>query len=145
MENRRIKCWEIQAETGLSRERVICILHGHLLWSKYSARWMPQNFSAFASTAESGVLLLLELMTAVEEKFFRRIVIEDEIWLRNFNPETKQESMGWRHTDSRAFKKFRTQPSAQKVMATIYWDCEGVVMIDDFLKKLQCQASILVG
>ena len=87
----------------------------------------------------------LELMTADEEKFFRRIVIEDETWLRNFNIETKQELIGRKHTDSTVFKKFRTQPSAQKVMTTIYWDCEGALMIDYFLKKLQCQTSILVG
>ena len=46
MGNRRIKCWEISAETGLSRKRVICILHEHLL-SKCSTRWVPRNLSFF--------------------------------------------------------------------------------------------------
>lgn len=35
-----------------------------------------------------------------------------------------------KHADSPAFKKFKTQPSAQKIMATIYWDNEGILMIN---------------
>ncbi|MEW8487805.1 MAG: hypothetical protein AB2705_21715, partial [Candidatus Thiodiazotropha sp.] len=27
-------------------------------------------------------------------------------------------------------KKFKTQPSAGKVMATVFWDAKGVVMLD---------------
>ena len=31
-------------------------------------------------------------------------------------------------------KKFKTQPSAGKVMATVFWDAKGVIMLD-FLPK----------
>ena len=31
-------------------------------------------------------------------------------------------------------KEFKTQPSADKVMATVFWDAEGVIMLD-FLPK----------
>ena len=31
-------------------------------------------------------------------------------------------------------KKFKTQPSSGKVMATVFWDAKGVIMLD-FLPK----------
>ena len=32
-------------------------------------------------------------------------------------------------------KKFKTQPSAGKVMATVFWDAHGVIMLDFLAKK----------
>lgn len=136
MENRRIKVWELAAETGLASGTIFTILHEHLLLSKVSARWVPRNLSAFDKQRRVDCAsAALALMNEDQEKFFARIVTGDETWLRNWDPETKQESMQWKHTDSPVPKKFRTQPSAQKVMATIFWDCEGILMIDYLPKK----------
>ena len=32
-------------------------------------------------------------------------------------------------------KKFKTHPSAGKVMATVFWDAQGVIMLDFLAKK----------
>ena len=32
-------------------------------------------------------------------------------------------------------KKFKTQSSAGKVMATVFWDAQGIIMFTDFLAK----------
>ena len=32
-------------------------------------------------------------------------------------------------------KNFKTQPSTSKVMATVFWDAEGVIMLDFLPKK----------
>ena len=32
-------------------------------------------------------------------------------------------------------KKFKTQPAADKVMATVFWDAKGVIMLDFLPKK----------
>ena len=32
-------------------------------------------------------------------------------------------------------KKFKTQPSAGKMMATVFWDAHGVIMLDFLAKK----------
>jgi len=34
----------------------------------------------------------------------------------------------WRHTSSSKPKKFRTQPSAGKVMLTLFWNTRGVIL-----------------
>ena len=43
-------------------------------------------------------------------------------------------SRQWVGPGSRRPKKFKTQPSAGKVMATVFWDAKGVIMLD-FLPK----------
>ncbi|KAK8398157.1 hypothetical protein O3P69_003826 [Scylla paramamosain] len=47
---------------------------------------------------------------------------------------TKAQSKQWKHYDSPPPKKACVQPSAGKVMLTIFWDQRGVVMMD-FLAK----------
>jgi len=52
----------------------------------------------------------------------------DEIWVHYHQPETKKVSTASHHTSSRKPKKFRTQPSAGKVMLTLLWDERGVIL-----------------
>ena len=45
-----------------------------------------------------------------------------------------QQSMEWRHSGSPRPKKFRVQKSAGKVLASIFWDQDGILLIDYFPK-----------
>ena len=54
----------------------------------------------------------------------------DETWLYHYDPETKQQSMEWRHSRSPRPQKFRVQNSAGKVLASIFWDQDGILLID---------------
>ena len=60
----------------------------------------------------------------------------DETWFYHYDPETKQQSVEWRHSDSTRPKKFRVQKSAGKVLASIFWDQDGILPID-YLPKGQ--------
>ena len=114
----------------------------------------------------------------------RRIVTGDETWIHHYDPETKQQSMQWKHASSpdcgppsqrsaiansnpnlnpnpnpnpnpnamaalcdggpllwRTFamagrprspspRKFKVQASAGKIMCTVFWDSEGILLID---------------
>jgi len=61
----------------------------------------------------------------------------DETWLYYYDPETKQQSMEWLHSGShRPAPKFRVQKSAGKVLASIFWDQDGILLID-YLPKGQ--------
>jgi len=53
----------------------------------------------------------------------------DETWAHHFDPETKQQSKQWKHITSPTPVKFRKIASAGKVMASVFWDSEGVLMI----------------
>jgi len=65
-----------------------------------------------------------------------RLVTMDETWLYHYHPETKQQSMDWRHRGSPHPKKFRVQKSAGRVLASIFWDQDGILHID-YLPKGQ--------
>jgi len=58
-----------------------------------------------------------------------RLVSMDETWLYHYDPETKQQSVEWRHSGSPHPKKFRVQKSAGKVLASIFWDEDGILLI----------------
>jgi len=60
----------------------------------------------------------------------------DETWLYRYDPETKQQSMEWRNSGSPQPKIFRVQKSTGKVLASIFWDRDGIFLID-YLPKGQ--------
>ena len=129
MADRRVKVLEVATECQLSCGTVHNIIHRHLAMSKVSARWVPRNLNAqdwhqrvFASQE------LVELYEANEADFTARLVTGDETWIHHWDPESKQESMQWKLSPPP--KKFRSQSSAVKVMATIFWDSRGILMID---------------
>jgi len=43
-----------------------------------------------------------------------------ETWLYHYDPEKKQQSMGWRNSGSPCPKKFRVQNSAGNILASIF-------------------------
>ena len=73
---------------------------------------------------------LLEVYNANPEDFHTRLVTGDETWLHHWDPDTKNESMQWKRPGSPPPKKFRTQSSASKVMAMVFWDSKGIILID---------------
>jgi histone-lysine N-methyltransferase SETMAR len=58
-----------------------------------------------------------------------RIVTGDETWVHHLEPEIKRQSMEWHHPPSSRKKKFKTAPSAGKVMITVFWDCDGLILV----------------
>ena len=70
---------------------------------------------------------LLEVYNANPEDFHTRLVTGDETWLHHWDPDTKKEFMQWKHPGSPPPKKLRTQPSASKVMAMVFWDSKGII------------------
>lgn len=131
LQDRRLKASQLATECGVSESSVLRILHERLLMSKVSARWVPRMLTPLQK--ESRVLISkenLDLFEEGNEAFLSTIVTGDETWIHHWDPETKQESMQWKHKGSPPPKKFRTQPSAGKIMATIFWDMEGVLLID---------------
>ena len=72
----------------------------------------------------------------VEEKFLLRLVTVDETWVHYYEPENKAQSRQCVGPVSPRPNKFKTQPSAGKVMATVVWDSKGVIMLDFTPKRI---------
>jgi len=100
-------------------------------YSKVCARWVPrmltpENKQVRLTTSRDN----LRQYNVDPAKFLRRYVTMDETWAHHFDPETKQQSKQWKHVASPPPVKFRKIASADKVLASVFWDSKGVLMID---------------
>ena len=59
----------------------------------------------------------------------------DETWVHYYEPKNKAQSRQWVGPGPPRPKKFKTQPSAGKVMATVFWDAKGAFMLDVLPKR----------
>ncbi|KAJ4438821.1 hypothetical protein ANN_14773 [Periplaneta americana] len=64
----------------------------------------------------------------------RWFVTTDQTWVHCYIPETKRQSKQWKHSDSPSPKKTKAVQSAGKVMAYVFWNSRGLIMIDYLAK-----------
>ena len=135
MEDRRVTISSIVESIKISRGSVYSIIHDELHMTKVSARWIPRLLTQIQKQNRAECSQeLLDLCNADEDNFFSRLITVDESWIHHFDPETKQASMQWKHSASPPPKKACVQPSAGKVMLTVFWDECGVIYTD-YLEK----------
>ncbi|GFT18052.1 histone-lysine N-methyltransferase SETMAR [Trichonephila clavipes] len=77
-----------------------------------------------------SALSFLERYSNEGDDFLSHIVTGNEIWVAYVTPESKQQSMEWRHSSSPRKVKFKQTISAQKIMCTVFWDRKGVLLVD---------------
>ena len=100
---------------------------------KLTARWVPKFLSDEQTATRASVYsTLLKRFRSKEDEFLSCLVTVDETWVHYYELENKAQSVG---PVSPRPKKFKTQPSAGKVMATVFWDAQGVIMLDFLAKK----------
>ena len=72
--------------------------------------------------------------------FLHQIVTVDKSRVYHYEPDSKRQSMQWKHLSSPASKKFKIQASAGKVMLTIFWNVNGPILVH-FQEKGQTVTS----
>ncbi|UYV70100.1 hypothetical protein LAZ67_7001795 [Cordylochernes scorpioides] len=101
MLDRRMAVRKIGETLGISKTTVDRIMREHLGLRKVSARWVPKLLTpdqkAVRRRLSSDYLALFE---ANPEEFVNRFVTMDDTWAHHFTPESKQQSMQWRHSGS---------------------------------------------
>ena len=132
--DRRIQLEEIAQALGISHGSVSTIVPDRLGMRKLTARWVPKSLSdeQMATTA-SACSVLLKCFRSKDD-FLLRMVTVDETWVHYYELENKAQSRQRVGSGSPRPKKLKTQPSAGKVMATVFWDAKSVIMLD-FLPK----------
>jgi hypothetical protein len=127
--DRRIILDGIETAIGCSHGIAYGIMHDHLKFWKGCARWVPRELKDREKMNRIGLPLQHLLWYAVEgEDMFNRIVTRNELWVLHYQPESKRASVQWKRPSSPSTKKFKVMPSAGKVMLTIFWDSEGVLL-----------------
>ena len=132
--DRRIQVEEIAQALGISHGSVSSILHDRLGMRKLTARWVPKSLSDEQMANRASVCSAVLKRFRSKDDFLLRLVTVDKTWVRYNELENKAQSRQWVGPGSPRPKKFQTQPSAGKVMATVFWDAKGVIMLD-FLPK----------
>lgn len=135
--DRRVTVRHVSESLGIAIGTVHNIITEDLGMNKVSARWVPRMLTEHQKRNRKMVCRdLLKRFNDDQGTFIDRIVTQDETWVHHYDPETKMQSMQWKHPESPAPRKFRVVPSAKKVMASVFWDSGGVLMVD-YLPKGQ--------
>ncbi|KAJ4436753.1 hypothetical protein ANN_16885 [Periplaneta americana] len=131
MENHRFTITEPSSHfPHMSRSLLHEIVTKHLLFKKVYARWVPKNLTPEHKMQRLGAALtFLQRYHDDGDEFLDRIVTGDETWISHFTPETKQQSMHWRHSGSPVRTKFKHKLSVRKVMCTVFWARKGILLI----------------
>ena len=130
-DDRKLKVREIAKMVNISTERVHNILHNCLNMRKLCARWVPRVLTDQQKLERVDVSQHnLDMFKHNRKEFLRRFVTVDETWIHHYTPETKEQSKQWVEAGGSAPKSSKTQQSAGKVMATVFWDVHGIIHID---------------
>ena len=143
--DRRLKIRDISESLDISKSTVHRIVFDELHYRKVSARWVPKELTACHKTQRlevsqtllnrfrqdvTGVMNASGDVQQYDDSFLGRLITGDETWVHHVTPETKMDSMVWKHTSSPPPKKFKIQPSVKKIMASVFWDAKGVLLLD---------------
>jgi len=105
LEDRRISAKSIAEQLGISRERVGSIIHEDFDMRKLFAKWVSKCLNADQKRQRcQSSEQILEFLLRDPNDFLSRLVTMDETLLYRYDPETKQQSMEWRHSDHPAPK-----------------------------------------
>ena len=125
---------EIAQALGISHGSVSTILQDHLGMRKLTVHWVPKSLSDEQMATRASVCSAFLKLFRSKDDFLLHLVAVDETLVHYYEPENKAQSHQWVGPGSPWPKKSKTQPSAGKVMATVFWDTKGVIMLD-FLPK----------
>ena len=134
--DRRIKMEAIANALHISHGSVSTTLHDWLGMHKLTARWVPKSLSDEQMATRASVYsALLKRFRSKEDDFLSRLVTVEKTWVHYYEPENKAQNCQSVGPGSPRPKKFKTQPSAGKMMATVFLDAQGVIMLDFLAKK----------
>ena len=128
-ENRRITVEEVAGRLNVSVGSAYSLIHGSLKFSKVCARWVPKELTEECKRKHLDICFRhLACYREEGDNFLQQIVTGDETWIHHYEPKSKQQNMQWKNPSSPAPKKFKMQPSAGKLMLTVFWDSQGPIL-----------------
>jgi len=94
--------------------------------ARWVLRMLDQKMKDFRRETSSENLKFMQLNWNL---FVKRIVTGNETCIHRDDPETKQQSIQWKHASFPSPLKFKVQASAGKIMCTVFWDAEDILLI----------------
>nr|XP_040570867.1 histone-lysine N-methyltransferase SETMAR-like [Lepeophtheirus salmonis] len=119
-----------EADIPVNIENTLKIIMGnrHMGMKKLFFKWGPRVLTPDQKQQrEDDSKSCLEMFTRNKKEFLRWYITIDETWIHQFTPESKRQSAEW-YADGEIRPK--TQTSAGKIMASVFWDSDGILFID---------------
>ena len=128
--DRRLTIRMMADQLGIDKELVRSILVDNLGMRKVCAKMVPRLLSEDQKTRRLHVCqdILQQLQT--DATLLEKVITGDELWIFEYDPETKRQSCQWKSPDSPRPKKARMQKSQVKVMLIMlitFFDHQGMV------------------
>ena len=133
--NCKLKLHEIAEDLKISEDSVFTILYEHLSMRKLYSKWVQCLFTIdekqqYVNDSER----CLQLFQCNKKEFLHKYVTMDETWIHHSTSESNQQSAEWTVTSESRPKRPKMQTSPGKVLASIFWDAQGILFID-YLEK----------
>jgi len=127
----------------ISRTLLYDIVSSHLGYRKVCARWVPKMLiEEHKKQHVACALTFLMRYNKEGDGMLSHIVTGDETWVSHITPESKQQSLHWKHTGSPKRKKFKQTFSTRKIVCTIFWDRQGVLLVEFLLQDTTINSAV---
>jgi len=128
-ENRRITVEEVAGRLNVSVGSAYSLIHDSLMFSKLFAMWVPKGLTEERKRQRLDVCSRhLSRYHEESDNFLQQIVTGDETLIHSYEPESKRQSMQWKHPLSPVAKIFKMQPSEGKLMLTVISDSQEPIL-----------------
>ena len=115
----------------ISRTLLCDIVGSHLGYRKVCARWVPKMLTEEHKKQRFACTLTFLMGYHKDgDGMLSLIVTGDEKWVSHITSESKQRSLHWKHISSPKRMKFKQAFSARKIMYTVFWDRQGVLLVE---------------
>jgi len=120
----------LEEQFNLSHGTIWDFVHERLGYRKACSRWIPRHLTEDHKKNRKGAFLAHLLhFNGHSEDFLEQIITGDETWVHQYCAETKVQSVAWKLPRSPTIKKFKTSTSSGKLMATVFWDMNFVLLL----------------
>lgn len=115
--DRRLTIDEVANRMQISHGSAYEIIHNRLSFHEVCARWVPKQLIMMHKQMRLDICLQnLDHYYREGDAFLDRFITDNEIWVHHYELECKRQSMECKHPQSPIRKKFKSQPSAGKLM-----------------------------
>ena len=105
-------------------------MHEHLSVKKFGWKWVPRLLTVDQKQESvNDSERCLELFQRNKMDVFMRYETMNEIWIHHYTPESNWQSAEWTANGENRPKRPKTQMSAGKVLAPVFWDAHGILFI----------------
>jgi len=123
-ENYQLTVRSIAEQVNIDRETVRKILTEDLDTRKVCAKMVPKELTE--EQKQRRVTICQDLLER-QDDILGHVIIRDETWVYQSDPETKQQSAQWKTANSPQPKKFRWSKSRVKTMLLTFFHIRGLV------------------